>query len=57
MDDIKNTVKILERIAQRTFSIYECGALETAISALQELEQYRAVGTLGKIRGLMEEPE
>ena len=41
MDDIKNTVKILERIAQRTFSIYECGALETAISALQELEQYR----------------
>ena len=41
MDDIKNTVNILERIAQRTFSIYECGALETAISALQELEQYR----------------
>lgn len=41
MDDIKNTVNILERIAQRTFSIYECGALETAISALQELGQYR----------------
>lgn len=57
MDDIKNTVNILERIAQRTFSIYECGALETAISALQELEQYRAVGTLEKIRGLTEEPE
>lgn len=50
MDDIKNTVNILERIAQRTFSIYECGALETAISALQELEQYRKIGTLEECR-------
>ena len=50
MDDIKNTINILERIAQRTFSMYECGALETAISALQELGQYRKIGTLEECR-------